>query len=199
MVNDSLGHEKGDQLLIKSAEILKSVIRTEDILARQGCDEFAILLPNTTENSAEEIIRRIKGVCNIIKFNQIDISIALGSATKTTDEENIYDILKKADNHMYQNKLSESKSAKSKIVQSLLNSLAVKSFETKDHAMRMASLCIKFGQKLGLSNNEINRLATLHDIGKTTISEEILKKPGKLTEEEWEIMKNGQVKAIQED
>ncbi|WP_255666892.1 HD-GYP domain-containing protein [Halanaerobium polyolivorans] len=94
---------------------------------------------------------------------------------------------------MYQNKLSESKSSKNKIVKSLLNSLSAKSNETREHAERMNKLAVRFGSKLKLTYAEINRLsllASMHDIGKTTISEEILTKAGKLNNEEWEIMKN---------
>ncbi|MGM0380101.1 MAG: PAS domain-containing protein, partial [Bacillota bacterium] len=192
IINDSLGHEKGDKLLIKSANILKSLLRKEDILARQGGDEFAILLPQTKSREAEDIISRIKSVSKKTKGDELTVSIALGTATKTKINQDIYEILKKADNNMYQNKLSESKSAKNKMVKSLLNTLAVKSNETKKHAKRMTDLSKIFGKKLGLSNYELNRLvllSTLHDIGKTTISEEILKKPGKLTEEEWKIVK----------
>jgi len=93
---------------------------------------------------------------------------------------------------MYQNKLSESRSSKSNIVQGLLNTLSAKSSETKEHAMRMTNLAFHFGEELNFSNSELNRLsllATMHDIGKTTISEEILNKPGSLSEEEWKIVK----------
>ena len=192
IINDSLGHEKGDELLIKSAKILKNIIREEDVLARQGGDEFSILLPRTTQSEAENIINRIKKVSKVTKTDELTVSMALGLATKREIEENIYDTLKRADNNMYQNKLSESKSTKSKIVKSLLTTLEVKSYETKEHAMRMTELSIAFAEALGLSNSELNRLSllsTLHDIGKTTISEAILKKPGTLTDEEWQIIK----------
>jgi diguanylate cyclase (GGDEF)-like protein len=59
IINDSLGHKKGDELLIKTANILKKVIRDEDILARWGGDEFAILLPNTNQQEAKRVIERI--------------------------------------------------------------------------------------------------------------------------------------------
>ncbi|MFW6029939.1 MAG: HD-GYP domain-containing protein, partial [Halanaerobiales bacterium] len=77
-------------------------------------------------------------------------------------------------------------------VQGLINILEVKSYETKEHALRMTKLAFEFGEKLNLSNSELNRLSllsTLHDIGKITIPEKILKKPAKLTAEEWVILK----------
>jgi len=192
MINDSFGHEKGDLLLIKAAEILKESLREEDILARQGGDEFAILLPQTDQKSAQEVVHRIKEKCELTTVDNISISICFGIGTKTSMALPLMDTLKIADDAMYQTKLLESKSTKSKIIQSLLNALSVKSFETKEHGLRMASLATDLGKALKLSSTELNRLsllATLHDIGKTTIAEEILTKPGKLNAEEWEIIK----------
>lgn len=192
IINDSYGHQKGDELLIKTAEILKSSLRDEDVLVRHGGDEFAILLPQTTQKEAQKIIERIKEKTEITKQNPISISIGIGVATKRKEEEDIEDILKKADNAMYKNKLSNSKSTKNKIIQNLLNTLETKSSETKDHALRMQKLAHELGKEIDLSNSELNRLsllATLHDIGKTTISKNILNKAGDLTEVEWEIIK----------
>jgi len=191
IINDSYGHKKGDELLVKTAKILKSSLRDEDIVARHGGDEFVILLPNTSRKKAQKIVQRIREKTEITKKNPIPISIGLGLATKRKKEEDIENIFKKADNVMYKNKLSKSKSAKNKIIQNLLNTLAAKSSETKQHALRMDKLAHELGKKINLSNSELNRLsllATLHDIGKTTISKSILNKAGKLTENEWEII-----------
>jgi diguanylate cyclase (GGDEF)-like protein/PAS domain S-box-containing protein len=192
MINDSFGHEKGDELLIKAAEILKDSLREEDILARQGGDEFAILLPQTDQKSAQEVVQRIKNKCELTTVDEISISICFGIGTKEAMGKPLIDTLKVADDAMYQTKLLESKSTKSKIIQSLLNALSVKSFETKEHGLRMANLATELGKSLNLSGTELNRLsllATLHDIGKTTIPEEILTKPHRLNNEEWEIIK----------
>ncbi|MCC3145130.1 PAS domain S-box protein [Halanaerobium sp. Z-7514] len=192
LINDSLGHQEGDQLLSKSAEILNDVMRKEDILARYGGDEFAILLPKTDGLAAEKIIDRITEKAKATKEEQLTVSIALGSATKVDMSKKLSAVLKEADNQMYQKKLLESKSTKSKIVQGLLNSLEVKSNETKEHALRMIELATAFGKKLSLSKFELNKLSllsTLHDIGKTTIEEDLLKKADKLTEKEWKKIK----------
>ncbi len=192
IINDSYGHKMGDQMLKKAAEILKSSLRKDDILARQGGDEFVVLLPQTEAAECTEIIKRIKANTGLVEELQLPLSIALGQATKVNPEENIEEIIKKADNQMYENKLSESRSSKSNIVQGLINALDAKSSETKEHALRMTKLAFDFGEKLGLSESDQNRLsllATLHDIGKININEEILNKKDKLTAEEWELIK----------
>lgn len=193
LINDSLGHEKGDELLIKTAKLLKEVVRDEDVLARQGGDEFAVLLPKTNNDEAQKIVLRIKEKCRETEVDEITVSVGIGAATKTESEQDINEVLKEADKEMYQNKLSESRNTKSKIVKGLLNTLTAKSNETKKHAIRMKKLAYDFGEKLNLSNSQIHQLsllAALHDIGKTTIPEEILKKPDQLTDKEWEIVKD---------
>lgn len=192
IINDSYGHQKGDQLLKKSAEILKISLRDEDILARQGGDEFIILLPKTDAKETQKIMQRIKIKAATRNDFEIPISIALGQAVKTKSSEILANKIIEADNQMYENKLSESRSSKSSIVQGLINTLAAKSSETKEHAIRMTKLAFDFGEKIGLSASEQNRLsllATLHDIGKINISEEILNKKSKLNNKEWEIIK----------
>ena len=192
IINDSYGHKKGDELLVKTAEILKNVLRKEDIIARFGGDEFAILLPKTSLEKAKKIIDRIKERIEVTKVNSIPISIGIGVATKRKEIEDIQEILKRADNDMYKNKLSGSKNAKNKIIQNLIDNLAAKSSETKQHRIRMDNLAQKFGKKIKLSDSELSRLSslvTLHDIGETTIDSDILNKPEELTEIEWENIK----------
>ena len=192
VVNDSLGHKQGDQLLIKTANILKEAMRDEDILARYGGDEFVILLPQTDNEETEKIIKRITLECHNTKDDKLLVSLGIGAATKTDIETDIFDILKTADDNMYQDKLMKSKSRKHEIVDGLINALGAKSDETKEHARRMTDLAYTLAESIGLSaslKTKLSLLATLHDIGKISISEEILNKPGQLTEKEWETLK----------
>ena len=103
-VNDSLGHKKGDELLVKTANILKKVIRDEDILARWGGDEFAIVLPNTNHDETKKVIDRIKEETIKTKNDKLTVSVGIGSATKTKPDQKITEILKEADLTMYENK-----------------------------------------------------------------------------------------------
>lgn len=59
-INDRYGHPLGDRALIHLGEVMQSVLRSEDVLARIGGDEFAILLPNTTLSAASSLAERLR-------------------------------------------------------------------------------------------------------------------------------------------
>lgn len=103
--NDNLGHHIGDQLLQKTAEVLKSCCREGDIIARVGGDEFKILLPKTSHKDTEKIISRLIRTCNITYVEARPLSVSFGWATKMTDYEDIEQIQRKAEENMYDYKL----------------------------------------------------------------------------------------------
>lgn len=121
LVNDSLGHATGDQLIRKAADMIRSASRADDIIARLGGDEFIIILPRTDYSEAEQFIRRIKGLASKERVGTIDVSIAFGCQTKEMAEENIQEIFKKAEVDMYQHKLHESAETRSKTINPIIN------------------------------------------------------------------------------
>ncbi len=192
LVNDTYGHEKGDEMLKAAAGILRMSCREEDIIARWGGDEFVMLLPQTTEKAGKLICKRIKDKCRQVHVNDVPISIALGVATKSSIGENLAETMKEAEDSMYEQKLTESRSEKSVLINTLLKALAEKSFETEAHTRRMQKVTLKIGEKMDFSDQELSRLSlltTMHDIGKISIPEEILMQKEPLTSEEWEIVK----------
>ena len=191
IINDVFGHKEGDELLKDVAEILRTVCRSDDILARWGGDEFVFLLPNTSIFDTEEIIGRIKKECNKTGSKKIPASLSLGAATKEAAGQDIQSIVTDAENNMYKNKLAQRDSLSSSIIFALEQALYEKSNETKEHTDRINKLAIKLGKSIGLTSNqldELSLLASLHDIGKVAIPEKILLKKGKLTAKEWEVI-----------
>ncbi len=192
LVNDTYGHDVGDEMLKCAAKVLKASCRSEDILARWGGDEFAIILPQTGDNELQKICQRIIDNCREAYVEDIAISIAVGSGIKRHKDTDILDVLKEAEDNMYKKKLSESKSVRSAVLNTLLKTLQAKSYETEEHALRMLNIAWKIGERIGLPDSELNRLSlliTLHDIGKINIPEETLIKETALDAEEWVTMK----------
>lgn len=192
LYNDAFGHAEGDKLIIKSAEILKKECRADEIVARLSGDEFVILLPGTNSEAAEKIIKRIKAASSSIRLQSMELSISFGWATKKDAAIDINEILKRAEDNMYRNKLSESPNLKERAVRTIINSLHEKSKREERHSQRVSYLCEAIGIEMELSENEVNELKTLgllHDIGKIAIDEIILNKPGRVTAEEKEEIK----------
>ncbi|MCL6588825.1 MAG: diguanylate cyclase [Firmicutes bacterium] len=192
LANDVFGHHEGDRLLQKVARIIKNSCRPADIVARWGGDEFAIIAPNTTEAFGMRICDAIKAGCDQQAEDPIKPSIALGCATKEKPGDNLQQVVKEAEDRMYRQKLLENRSTRSAIIASLKKTLFEKSCETEEHAQRIHQISLKTGQKIGLSANELDDLslvAILHDMGKIVIEDRILVKPGKLSPEEWKVMR----------
>ncbi|ADQ13977.1 diguanylate cyclase and metal dependent phosphohydrolase [Halanaerobium hydrogeniformans] len=200
LINNSYGQQIGDQIIIKSAELLKTTLKSNDIIGRWGGDEFIIIMINTHKQEVELYTREIKNLINIEPQSKIDISLSAGSALKITAEEKILNLIQQAEQALFTDQLTKEKSSKNKIVQSLLSTLRNKSNETEHHSVRMAELAQELGRAVGVGNNDLNKLALLaniHDIGKITIPESILNKPGKPDKEEWEILKKHPIKGAE--
>lgn len=192
MVNDAFGHISGDLMLQKVARILSANCRKSDLIARWGGDEFVIMLPNSSEETARRVCAKVYQACTQLKEFPAQVSIALGTATKTLPEQSMEDMFKEAEDLMYRNKMLENRSARSSFLNSLEQTLWVRSHETQEHTVRLRHLVIALGQFLGLTPdlmNNLTLLAALHDIGKIAIPNNILDKDEPLTPEEWEIMK----------
>jgi diguanylate cyclase (GGDEF)-like protein/PAS domain S-box-containing protein len=187
LLNDTFGHLEGDNLLIEVGKIMRKATRSEDIVARWGGDEFAILLPQTSFDDAMSVYKRIKDLCEKSMFKPISPSISLGCATKTNATEDIFEILKTAEELMYREKLKEGSNMRNSLISSLLSTLLVKNNESIKNTNIKIELSSKFAKKLELDQDNSNRLALLarlHDIGKISIKNDILRKPEKLNEEE---------------
>ncbi len=104
-VNDTFGHNTGDQILITVANLLTSVFRQEDIISRIGGDEFVVLLPNTSMAIAKLIIERMYNRINAnnIEHQELPINISLGVST-ASQGESLDGHLKISDDLMYKEK-----------------------------------------------------------------------------------------------
>ena len=101
-INDQFGHSVGDDFIKRVAVILKEVFRADDIIARIGGDEFALLLPGVNIQTANQLVDRIKeNLANHNAINQgLPLEFSLGVATAVKNEI-LVDVLKRADRQMY--------------------------------------------------------------------------------------------------
>ena len=195
LVNDTLGHERGDELLIATAELLQKCLRGSDVLARYGGDEFVALLPATDYQSGKNIVSRIKS--RVEKYaltmrDQLPLNISIGMAVAEHSGKDLEEVFKEADDLMYRDKLSKDITVRSQIIRSLMAALEERDFITSGHAHRLEDLCCRVGVKIGLTEMQLSDLALLaqvHDLGKVGIPDHVLSKQEPLTDEEWHIMK----------
>jgi len=107
-INDSMGHAAGDLLLIKLAKRLSKLIRSQDLLARIGGDEFIIILPDiSVKSEITDIVKRIFNDLEepfLIHHKAVKITLSLGISLYPTDGISPDSLLQKGDNAMYKAK-----------------------------------------------------------------------------------------------
>lgn len=192
LTNDAFGHLIGDKLLKTVAETIKKECRNDDIIARIGGDEFVLLLPKTDFNEGELIIKRIYDGIERAKLDNIIISVSIGWETKTSKEQNIIDIFVRAEEHMYRKKLVESQSMRSETLQVIIKTLNETNERERIHSEKVSKISRKMGEMMNLDQEilkEIEMAGLLHDIGKIAINNNLLNKPDKLTDLEYEEIK----------
>lgn len=106
-VNDTLGHSIGDQLLIELAKRIKSSLREEDTISRSGGDEFVIILPTASANSAATLAGKLLEIISIpfhIDQHELITTASIGIAIYPDDGNDVEMLYKNADTAMYKAK-----------------------------------------------------------------------------------------------
>lgn len=104
-MNDRLGHQAGDKLIRRAAEVLKSAFEEQNIVARIGGDEFAAILPGLDREDVQKVIERIRSLIplNNKYYQGPQLNISLGAATRKKDES-LEKTMMRADDSMYEDK-----------------------------------------------------------------------------------------------
>ena len=192
LTNDIFGHEAGDELIKKVSEIFKKVCRADDIIARWGGDEFAILLPQTEKRDAQKLSERIKDNFSKEKIKSIQGNVSLGVATKYEPEENIEVIMASAEDNMYMKKTLNRGKKKEDAFNIILDKLYGEFPAEAEHARRTSEICKKIARKMKLPEAEINKVskaAYLHDIGKVALDKEVASKNEYVVDDTFKEMK----------
>ena len=193
LVNDAFGHDSGDKLLISAANIMNKYSKDNYLVARIGGDEYAIVMPQTTESEAETVINTINTESNRVKVKSINLSISFGYKSKTSNSQDIQEVYRGAEDLMYRQKLIEIPSMRSGAIETILNTLYEKDKNSELHSRIVSRISAKIAKAYGMNSQDIAEVKTaglLHDIGKIIIPSEIIVKDGKLSNEEYETIKN---------
>jgi diguanylate cyclase (GGDEF)-like protein/putative nucleotidyltransferase with HDIG domain len=207
-VNDRFGHPVGDRILSQ----LATRLRQSGEAFRLGGDEFALLLPGYDEEAALTAASSVVERIGALELDQAgSITVSAGLATSPHHAADRDELIRLADSALYWAKeygknrvrafrpdvieLAELKrlasgpdrAARFRAAASLARAVDARDVYTGSHSQRVAELAARTARRLGLPEEdvELTRLAaSLHDLGKLAVPEEILRKPGPLTEPE---------------
>lgn len=213
LFNDTYGHLVGDEVLRTVARAIRRSVDEDAIVARFGGDEFVVALPGADQEQARDVASMVTQILAEEGYRQahedrvIPIGISMGIATFPEDGNNRHELLMVADRNLYEAKMSGTGIAASTDEQRVNRALkAHTSFETLDalitavdnkdrytrkHSEEVTEYALWIAEEIGLSEETMRQLRVaglLHDVGKIGVPDEILRKPGRLSPEEFEIM-----------
>jgi diguanylate cyclase (GGDEF)-like protein len=188
--NDSFGHVAGDQLLTRLGGRLREAVKSYGTVYRLGGDEFCVLIaspvrdPHALFQVAREALAEHGGA--------FTVTASAGAVEIPRETEEPTQALRLADQHMYREKIGNQSGAAELITSVLHAALAQRHPDLGEHSDDVAGDVEALARTMGLDNEAINlivKAGDLHDVGKLGIPDEIITKPGPLTDDEWEFMK----------
>jgi diguanylate cyclase (GGDEF)-like protein len=189
--NDTFGHPAGDALLVRIGHRLQSALGDDATAYRMGGDEFCLLV-RSEPDAQDEVLRRADEALRE-HGEGFSVSASSGTVLLPAEAETAEEALRIADQRMYASKsLASRASAGRQSADVLLQILSERSPSLGVHLDRVTALAEAVAVRLGLPEDEVAPLlqaASLHDVGKAAIPDEILLKPGVLDDDEWEFVR----------
>lgn len=189
LINDAFGYFSGDAVLRKLSEILIRECPTSDLIARINGSEFIIVFTKTSRSMIDSIFYQVNRKISEESIENIQLSISVGIAIKSTIDEDIQKIYKEAKDRLDKEKLNDRTSMISKTISIIMSSLFEKNKREMYHSARVSEISEQIAIDMNLTKGEINKIRVaglMHDIGKIGISDRVLNKVDPLSNEEWE-------------
>jgi diguanylate cyclase (GGDEF)-like protein/putative nucleotidyltransferase with HDIG domain len=216
-INDRFGHAAGDRALEKLSEILQSVKRRIDTAARVGGEEFAVIAPDSDHHAAYILAERMRReVRDTFTGEQLPLTISLGVATFPRHGASAESLIGGADEALYAaKKLGRDRTVvynpeiaetlmvatgqatprserHSSTVLALAEVIDIRDSGTAAHSETVGRYAGAIARELGLAADLVERVrfgGIVHDVGKIGISDTVLRKPGWLSDEDWDEMR----------
>jgi diguanylate cyclase (GGDEF)-like protein len=204
-VNDIRGHQAGDELLRRVAGVLHGELRPYDQVARYGGDEFVLLLPGSDEADARVVAERVRDAVIREQVGACSLGVAQWHEPLEADG-----LLEHADRALLLAKrtgkgrvavananverelaMLQAQRGSPAAVQALAAAIEERDNYTNEHSEEVVHLSRGVAMILGLAADQVERIAhaaLLHDVGKLAVPDEILRKRGALTSDEWTVM-----------
>ena len=214
-VNDRFGHHAGDEALERLSSVFTEKKRRIDTAARMGGEEFALVLPDTDEHGAYTLAERLRDeVRRVFEAEPVVLTISFGVASFPTHGETSESLLQAADHALCASKAlgrdrsvihsaeiagavtlegrREDRRGHLATVLALAETLDVRDGGTAHHSRTVGRYAELTATELRLPREVVERVriaGVLHDVGKVGVPDSVLKKPGPLRHDEWEVMK----------
>jgi len=201
------GYATGDAVLGGLGHVISEETRMNDLACRMGGDEFAVLFGETEADEAIAAVKRL-----LIKLEELEVGAITGipvsvgvaglqpgqrpEALLAAAGEALEQARAAGGNQVALHAEGQSRGAaevdQGNVIAALASALEERDRYTGEHSESVVDLTARVGEALALRGSDIEQIRTaalLHDIGKVGVPDEILHKPGKLDEREWEIMR----------
>jgi diguanylate cyclase (GGDEF)-like protein len=213
LFNDTYGHQEGDRVLKQVAAALKRELRPHDVVGRYSGDEFMAILPETNRDEAVSCAKRLLEAVSRERVQprmgqNLPLGLSMGLAVFPDDSQNKEELIAYADASLLEAKQLSggnlviarrepddtlaSRRTPFGVLDALVQAVDRKDRYTRRHSQQNAEFAVALGKTTGLSDGTVNALRVagiLHDVGKIGVPDEILRKPGPLTDEEFAIMR----------
>jgi diguanylate cyclase (GGDEF)-like protein len=192
LVNDRRGHAAGDELLRRVVTTLEANVRPGDAIGRLGGDEFAVLFADIDAPNL------LAGTTRIGEALREHAPCSVGLARFPLDGTELEELTREADARLYASRHGRpepgrtSASERLSWAATLAHTVDVRMSARHEHSRAVADCAVAIAEVLGWEGEMLGMLriaAMLHDVGKATVPDSVLCKPGRLSEQEYELIK----------
>lgn len=212
LFHDLYGHTTSDIVLQIVSNCIKTIVRESDLVGSYGEERFILILPETDSSGALQLARRILAAIRsrevVVNSDRLSVGLSLGIASFPEHAVTKHDLLTQAVEALNEARMNGGGTIRCagrvelepsapagepfSVLQGLVRAVDAKDRYTQEHSNVVTDAALLLAQRLNLPEDTHRALyiaGQLHDIGKIAIPDSVLKKPGRLTPEEYEIMK----------